>query len=301
LPYFFITFLKQALLLHFLHCRLVPVLPLISVVIPTYNRPDFLRRALASVRSQEGVELDIIIVDDASEQDLSAEFAPYPQVRYLRNEHNRGGGFSRNRGLKLAKGRYINFLDDDDVMLPGKLARQVEVFEAAMSSPENTENAKPLGIVTCHLLDERSGSEQRVPNAWRGDIYRETLERYTIKLTSTMLFLTEAVRETGGFDVQLPSSQEYDLMIRVTRRYRVDYVDAYLARACRSVDQISMNFDKKRRGAAQLFSKYDAAYKELGYRFYLRMQLKLRVLQFRFWVGRRFGEAAYRKLLRNNG
>lgn len=282
--------------------------PLVSVIIPTYNRPDFLRRAVASaLRQRESAEfgIEILVVDDASEARYSAqiqeELSGTPGVRYFRNHENRGGGYSRNRGLKEAKGRYINFLDDDDELLPGKIARQAAVFEATMPSPEKKHAGKPLGIVTCHLLDERSGTEQRVPNAWQGDIYQQTLRQYTIKLTSTMLFLAEAVRSAGGFDPRLPSSQEYDLMLRVTEVYSVDYVDAYLTRACRSVNQISMNFDKKRRGATLLFAKYDAAYRKLGYGFYFRMRLKLRVLQFRFWVGERFGEAAYRKLLRNGG
>lgn len=269
----------------------MPTDSLVSVIIPTYNRPDFLRRAIASVRAQEGINYEIIIVDDASDEDLSSEFASAPDVTYLRNKKNRGGSFSRNRGLEVAKGEYVNFLDDDDEFLPGKLHLQLQKFEES--------ELKDLGLVTCHMADGRSGEEVIIKNTDRGSLYRESLKRYTAKGTPTMLFKTEAVRTIAGFDSSLPANQEYDLIIRFSKHYTIDFVDEVLAKANRSVNQISMNFDKKIDGARMLFEKHDQAFREQGTAFRLRMKLKLMVLLFRFRVGKAFGEKAYRALLRS--
>lgn len=263
---------------------------LVSVVIPTFNRPDHLRCALASALKQKGVSLDIIIVDDASEHDLSKELAKYPQVTYLRNKKNMGGGYSRNRGLEKAKGIYINFLDDDDEFLPGKLIKQIRQFDLS--------NIQKLGMVSCHLRDLRSGKEVLLQNKCQGDIYKESLQGFTVNLTTSMLFKTEAVRQIGGFDETLPANQEYDLVIRLSKHYNVDYVDEVLARANRSAGQIHTNFDKKQEGARQLFKKFDNEYRRMGWSFYVKIRLKRLFLLLRFWIGKHFGEKAYRMLLR---
>lgn len=264
--------------------------PLVTVVIPTYNRPDHLRRALASVLDQKGVIQEVIVVDDASDLDMSDELEKYPQVTYLRNAKNMGGGYARNRGLQAAKGTYINFLDDDDEFLDGKLRKQVHQFEIS--------DIAPLGMVSCHLRDLRSGKEVLLRNKCRGDIYKASLQGYTVNLTSSMLFKTEAVRYIGGFDETLPANQEYDLIIRFSKHYGVDYVDEVLARANRSTGQIHSNFEKKRDGAIRLFDKYDNDYRKIGFAFRLKMRIKLVILLFRFWIGKRFGEKAYRMLLK---
>ncbi len=265
--------------------------PLVSVVIPTYNRPEALRRAISSVLSQKGVELDIIVVDDASDLDMSGELAGYPQVTYLRNEKNMGGGYARNRGIEAARGAFISFLDDDDEFYDGKLQKQVQKF--AESSIDS------LGIVTCHVRDLRSGKEVILKNSYKGDIYHKSLERYTAKMTHSFLFKTEAVKKIGGFDTTLPSNQEYDLIIRLSKNYKIDFVDEVLAQANRSAGQIHSNFDKKREGALQLFRKFDNEYRRMGWFFYTKMRVKLLLLLFRFWVGKHFGEKAYRMLLRH--
>lgn len=269
----------------------MPDKPLVSVVIPTYNRPDQLHRAISSVLSQKGVELDIIIVDDASEIDLSGELAGHPQVTYLRNKKNMGGGFTRNRGIDAARGDFISFLDDDDEFYDGKLQKQVHKFAES--------NLDSLGIVTCHVRDLRSGNEVIVKNNYKGDIYHKSLERYTAKMTPSFLFKTEAVKNIGGFDTTLPSNQEYDLIIRLSKNYRIDFVDEILAQANRSAGQIHTNFEKKREGALQLFRKFDNEYRRMGWFFYTKMRIKLLLLLFRFWVGKHFGEKAYRMLLKN--
>jgi glycosyltransferase involved in cell wall biosynthesis len=267
--------------------------PQVTVVIPTYNRPDQLMKAVASVKKQQNVICQIIIVDDASDNDQSADFQGDELVTYVRNDTNKGGGYSRNRGLSMATGKYVNFLDDDDEFLDDKLQKQIARFESS--------EVPNLGLVTCHVRDLRSGEEIIVKNTHRGNVFKESLSGYSVKLTPSMLFLTEAAKKTGGFDESLPASQEYDFVIRLSKHYGVDYVDEVLAQANRSETQISLDFDKKKRAAEILFRKFDKEYRNFGRMFWLKMQIKLRVLKIRFWAGRRLGFRAYKLLLFGRG
>ncbi|MAL18373.1 MAG: glycosyl transferase family 2 [Balneola sp.] len=265
-------------------------MPEISVVIPSFNRPELLERAVKSVLNQTFHDVEIIVVDDASgEGDILSRVEKYSNVKYLRNETNRGACYSRNRGISEAKGRYINFLDDDDILFPEKLEKQLYCFK---------NNRDPsLGMVTCHANDERSGTLIVKQNKVKGDVHRKLLEKFAVSGIETMLFKTEYVKEIGGFDEKLQSSHEYDLLIRFTEKYTVDYVDEVLTKEFRSINQISTNFDKKIHGAKYLYKKHDERFKSVGILFWLKMKLKLWFLLFRYYVGKIFGEKFYRKLL----
>ncbi|MAO65623.1 MAG: glycosyl transferase [Balneola sp.] len=263
--------------------------PLVSVIIPTHNRLDLVRRAVDSVLNQTYPNIEIIVVDDASELNVQNHLPKEPNIQVLRNEVNKGGCFSRNQGIKKAKGIYINFLDDDDIFFPEKISKQVECFK---------ESADPkLGMVTSHALDERSGKLIRKFNRVQGNIYRDLLSYYAVSGIETMLFKAETIQKINGFDEQIPSSQEYDLLIRFSEYYTVDYVDEVLSKEFRSINQISLNFEKKMRGTKYLYQKHDSRFKEQGLLFWLKMKIKLRYLMFRFFVGKLFGEKWYRKLL----
>ncbi len=264
--------------------------PLVSVVIPTYNRIDLLTRAVDSVQNQTYPNIEIIVVDDGSQKDPADVLNGYKNLHFFRNPKNLGASYSRNLGLSKANGIFINFLDDDDILFPEKIEKQVKVFLAA-SEPS-------LGIVTCHSKDERSGRPKIKYNRVKGDIYRALLDRYIVSGTETLLMKTAAVKSVGGFDEQLQSSQEYDLLIRLCKDHTIDFVDEVLTREFRSVDQISTNFDKKIQGARHLYSKHDHRFREFGWGFWLKKKIKLQILILRFYVGKIFGENVYRKLLR---
>lgn len=105
--------------------------PLISVIIPTFNRATLLPRALQSARQQTYPNLEILVVDDASTDNTREVVAASgdPRIKYLRHDSNRGGAVARNTGLKAARGDYMAFLDSDDEWLPEKLARQMEAID----------------------------------------------------------------------------------------------------------------------------------------------------------------------------
>lgn len=104
---------------------------LISVVIPTYNRSDLIFRAISSVIAQSYSNLEIIVVDDASQEDIAGVIQQIndSRIRYLRHPHNLGGSESRNTGIKHATGEFIAFLDSDDVWLPHKLQSQLDAVK----------------------------------------------------------------------------------------------------------------------------------------------------------------------------
>ena len=104
---------------------------LVSVIIPAYNCERYLAQALDSALEQQ-VPLEIIVINDCSKDGTEAvvkQYLKYPQVRYVRNEKNLGAAGSRNRGVRLAKGKYVAFLDADDWWEKGKLEKQVKLAE----------------------------------------------------------------------------------------------------------------------------------------------------------------------------
>ncbi len=104
--------------------------PLFSVVIPVYNRAELLRGALESVRAQSCQDFEIVVVDDGSSDDPAKTVAAFadPRLRCVRQE-NRGASAARNRGIALARGRYVAFLDSDDGFLPHHLERMAKLLE----------------------------------------------------------------------------------------------------------------------------------------------------------------------------
>ena len=103
----------------------------VSVIIPTHNRPEFLKRSIKSVLDQSYQDLELIIVDDGSKptaQNIVDSFQD-SRIRFIRQEVSRGGGTTRNIGIRAATGNFIAFLDDDDEWVPNKLAIQMEYFE----------------------------------------------------------------------------------------------------------------------------------------------------------------------------
>ena len=264
--------------------------PLVSVIIPTYRRPDLLVRAVDSVKSQTYNNIEIIIVDDENNSELINFFDDDKEIKILTNETNRGACYSRNKGLKYSRGLYINFLDDDDVIFPNKIEEQVRHFLKS--------NNSKLGMVTCHTNDIRSGKGKIVFNRVRGYVYKDLLKKFLISGTETVLYLKDALNRIQGFDESLEANHEYDLLIRMSEFYEIDYIDKVLSERYKSENQISVNFEKKIKGANQLFRKHKKRYRKEGLRFYVYMKVKEYVLYIRFYMGKAFGTKFYFRLIR---
>lgn len=114
--------------------------PSVSVVIPYYNRPDVIGRAIGSVRRQSFSDWELIVVDDGSDEPsrLDSASAPDPRIRYIRHERNRGVSAARNTGVEASRGRFVAFLDSDDEWLPKKLESQLKAVFDSRAPPDRT-------------------------------------------------------------------------------------------------------------------------------------------------------------------
>lgn len=224
---------------------------MISVIIPVYEQPDLLRDALDSIGEQTVDDYEVVVVDDASNADFKPIVDDYnDRVRLVTHEENQGAAAARNTGIEHADGEYVAFLDADDTWEPTKLEKQREAFENGDDD---------LGLVyTGFVQYELDGSEwERYPEA-RGDIYLEELERDRVHPTSTVMVRRDVVEEVGGFDTSLPSRQDYDLWLRITEHYTVDYVDEILVDKREQPDSISKDFDSRIEGDLAVFGKVRA-------------------------------------------
>ena len=107
----------------------------VSIIIPTYKRSDLLERAIKSVINQTYKNIEIIVVDDNvnnSKEHLQnlKIIEKYPQIIYIKNKKNLGGGLTRNVGIKASTGEYIAFLDDDDEFYPTKIEKQYQLYKS---------------------------------------------------------------------------------------------------------------------------------------------------------------------------
>jgi len=186
-------------------------LPQISVVIPTYNRRHFLPEAITSVQRQTYRDWELIIVDDGSEDGTREMLENLPgPIRLLFTEH-RGVSTARNLGLDAARGKYIAYLDSDDLWHPQKLQIQVRYMET-----------HPAAVIT--YTDEiwiRRGvrvNQKLRHRKYSGDIFAFCLPLCIVSLSSALM-LRDVLREIGGFDEALPACEDYDLWLRLARTY----------------------------------------------------------------------------------
>ena len=114
-------------------------MPKVSVVIPTYNRPEFLGAAISSVLNQTFQDWELLVVDDASENDTEEVVDGFGdhRLRWFRHEKRIGGSAARNTGIVNSVGAYVAFLDDDDEWLPDKLRLQVELLRKESGCSRN--------------------------------------------------------------------------------------------------------------------------------------------------------------------
>ena len=182
---------------------------IVSVIIPTYKDRGGLRKAVISSLQQEGVSLEVIVVDDnqpesnerkATEQ-VMHEFGSEPRVKYIKHPCNKNGSAARNTGLRESKGGYIAFLDDDDMFLPGKLKKQVDYLDA---------HSDKDAVYTFFKCGDRIPSETII----EGNGTRQVLLMESNFQTSTLLFRRESLLKINGFDESFRRHQDYEMMLR---------------------------------------------------------------------------------------
>lgn len=194
--------------------------PLVSVVVPTFNRAGQLAQAIDSVLAQTYPHWELIVVDDGSQDETPRLLATYSQrIRTIRQE-NRGVSAARNRGILAAGGEFIALLDSDDYWLPDKLAAQVALFR------------QHPALMLCQTEEIWVRKGRRVNPKTRhrkfaGMIFEKTLPLCLISPSSVML-RRALLDEAGLFDETLPACEDYDLWLRITWKYPVGLIETPL-------------------------------------------------------------------------
>lgn len=225
--------------------------PIVSVIIPTCDRVHFLRRALESVLNQSFSDFEIIVVDDHS-RDGTLEFLKNIRDKRIRfiSRHDRGGGSAaRNTGIASAKGEYLAFLDDDDVWHERKLQRQFEIMQRC---PE-------VGLVytgTVKVYQDNGRVFRTTIPQHRGDIFKHLLARNVIGTTSSVMVRRIAIEGIGGFDESFPSCQDWDLYLRLSKLWPVDFVGEPLVDYYLHPVRITRNEVSRIKGRRMILEKF---------------------------------------------
>ena len=204
--------------------------PLVSVILSTYNREEYLPRAIDSVLSQDYRELELIVVDDGSTDHTRQVVESYKdsRIRYMRTPVNKGVAAARNAGIRRAKGELIAFQDSDDVWRQGKLTKQVETLEKA------SENVAMVYCImtrinkdeTYRLLpDENILKQERQGNLFERLLRGNFIGAPTICVRRAVLTGSDGV---GVFDTMMPNLEDYELLLRIAKKYQVAYIDEVL-------------------------------------------------------------------------
>ncbi len=208
--------------------------PLVSVIIPTYNRAWCLLTAVNSVLAQEYRPQELIVVDDGSTDEtasLLAHLIESGKIKYIHQE-NKGVSAARNCGITNSQGELIAFLDSDDEWLAGKTDAQVNYF-----------HKNPTAVLVQSQEYWFRGGKRVNPRRHHqkrgGDIFLESLELCLISPSAVML-RRSLLDEIGLFDESLPAAEDYDLWLRILSKYPAGLIDEYLViRRGGRTDQLS--------------------------------------------------------------
>lgn len=201
-------------------------MPSVSVIIPSFNRAGYIAKTLQSALGQSYKDKEIIVIDDGSTDNTYEAIRPYlDKIIYYKNKTNGGPPVARNLGLKLAKGRYIAFLDSDDLWLPGKLDIQVEYLD------RNEEIG--LLFTDMEIFQEDDKGHKIIVETVRlenNDLSFASLFRCNFIPTLTVMFRRECIEKVGLFDESMEIAEDYEMWLRIRRFYEFGHIPRVLAK-----------------------------------------------------------------------
>lgn len=228
----------------------------VSVIITTHNREKFLKQAVKSVLNQTYSNYECIIVDDASNDENLKYLKKLTNDKikkiYISREESKGGNYARNKGIENCTGEFIAFLDDDDIWLPTKLERQVEILNSN----------KNIGLVYCGRIiyvDEKFAFCQLPESEYRGNLNQKVFEKIFCT-TSSILTRKTILEECNKFDEKLKFWQEYDLIIRICQKYDVEYVNEPLIifrNNFKDKNRLSNKYYEWKKSVEYIYAKYE--------------------------------------------
>ena len=232
---------------------------MVSAIITTHNRRDLVQRAIQSVKNQTYKDMEIIVVDDASDDGTEQILRKVEGINYIKIEkqNSRGGNHARNVGISLSKGDYIAFLDDDDEWLPTKIEKQLTAFDS-----------EKVGMVYCDLYVDVGKRLLNYKHAFtfEGDLYSKHQYWKAICTTSAMLFKRDVFKKIGLFDEKVRYWQEYELSLRLIEKYEIRLVKEPLVHYRRGIgDQkkLTNNYDLWEESVRYIRNKHKRLFDEL--------------------------------------
>lgn len=238
--------------------------PTFTVVIPAYDRPDLLARALRSVLAQTLDDFEVLVVDDASPRPVVevTEGFEKQRIRVSRLPVNRGSAAARNAGIRLARGEWIVFLDDDDELMPDFLERTVQTIIEARPEPSWTWS----GNIT---VDDRDPSIILSQSIWRPkfenleEAYLGFLSARKIGTNCGLAVRRECFESVGLFDERLRGAEDTDLLVRLARAYPFAVVPEPLVRIHNHAGpQVRRNLQAQARAYRRIVAKHSHSLRE---------------------------------------
>ncbi len=231
--------------------------PLASVILPAYNRPTYLRAAVASVRAQTLTDWELIIADDGSDGETRAFLSELREqrIRVLSLEHSGNPSVVRNAAIRAASGKFLAFLDSDDLWLPHKLERQLALMRATPSRRWSYTQVRRIDV-------EGNDAASAGVKPWRaldGDIVEPLLRLEALIATPSVIAERDLVLEAGAFDEQQRFCEDYDLWLRLAMRSEVAAFAEPLACVRVHLDNYSQDRMGAYEGWMRLYAKHGAS------------------------------------------
>lgn len=202
---------------------------LVSIIIPTYARPDNLCRAIDSVLAQTYTPIEILVVDDngigtpyqIETEKLLESYITANKIIYLKHEVNKNGSAARNTGSRASHGQFIGYLDDDDIFYPDKIAKQVECLITARKK-----NPQIAGVYCNIKMLGYKKEEYKLLNHLEGNLSEALLMGEIRFNSSTILITKEAFNSINGWDERFLRHQDWEFCIRFFRKYEMTIADS---------------------------------------------------------------------------
>ncbi len=198
---------------------------LVSIIIPTYKRPESLQRAIGDLLKQTYHPIEIIVVDDNGEgtemqkktQASIQSHIDSKKISYIKHKVNKNGSAARNTGLRHSKGKYICFLDDDDEYFPETIKLQVQRLE---------DTGGNIGATYCNFIIRTIGRYSHIKDyVWKNSEEGNLCVNYLLgKIqfnTSCILFKRESLIRLNGFDESFKRHQDFEILVRFFRYYEI--------------------------------------------------------------------------------
>jgi glycosyltransferase involved in cell wall biosynthesis len=190
---------------------------MVSICIPTYNRKEYLKETIQSILEQTYTDYEIVVVDDGSTDGTEKMIKELgiPVTYYW--QENRGDAAARNKLIELAKGKYISFIDSDDLLIPDTIERLVKVAES--------ENGNAIVYGSYFRIDKDGGIDGRCKRRlYSGNITEQLFKTIFVHACGSM-FPAKILRKSPAFDTSLQICSDYDLWLRLSTKYKFIALD----------------------------------------------------------------------------